>query len=74
MWELAHALGERGIRVPVIPVLLGAVLMVVAGYVGGAEALVVALALTVVAICVWRLGERDVGYVRDVTAGVFVAL
>ncbi len=74
VWELAHALGERGIRVPVIPVLLGAVLMVVAGYVGGAEALVVALALTVVAICVWRLGERDVGYVRDVTAGVFVAL
>jgi len=50
------------------------VLMVVAGYLGGPETLVVALALTVVAIWVWRLGERDAGYVRDVTAGVFVAL
>lgn len=74
VWELAHALGERGIRVPLVPVVLGSVLMVVAGYVGGPETLVVALGLTVVAIWVWRVGERDPGYLRDVTAGVFVAL
>lgn len=40
VWELAHALGERGIRVPLVPVVLGAVLMIVAGYVGDRKSVV----------------------------------
>ncbi|HSI94111.1 MAG TPA: phosphatidate cytidylyltransferase, partial [Jiangellaceae bacterium] len=73
VWELSTALAERDVRVPLVPVLLGSVLMVAAGYVGGPETLVVALGLTVVAVIVWRLGEPSAGYVRDTTAGVFVA-
>ncbi len=74
VWELSHALGQGDVRVPLVPVLLGGVLMVVAGYVGGPETLVVALGLTVIAVLVWRLGEPGAGYLRDTTAGVFVAL
>lgn len=74
VWELGHALGERGVRVPLVPVVLGAVLMVVTAYLGGMGSLVVSLGLTVVAVLVWRLGERSSGYLRDVTAGLFVAM
>ncbi|MGH8776882.1 MAG: phosphatidate cytidylyltransferase [Jiangellaceae bacterium] len=74
VWELAQALTARGVRVPLVPVLLGAVLMTLGAYVGGYQTLVVALGLTVVAALAWRLGEHDPGYSRDVTAGVFVAV
>jgi phosphatidate cytidylyltransferase len=74
VWELGQALAVRGIRVPVVPVLLGSVLMVVGAFVGGYQTLVVALGLTVVAVLVWRLGDQAPGYVRDVTAGVFAAV
>lgn len=72
--ELAAALAVRGIRIPLVPVLLGTVAMVVGGYLGGTEVLVVALALTLLAVLVWRLGDSSVGFVRDSTAGAFAAL
>jgi phosphatidate cytidylyltransferase len=74
VWELSHALGQRGVRVPLVPVLLGAPLMIVTAFTGGPDTLIVTLGLTVAAVVVWRLGERHAGYVRDVTAGLFVAL
>jgi phosphatidate cytidylyltransferase len=74
VWELGQALASRGTRLPLVPVLLGSVLMVVGAYVGGYQTLVVALGLTVVAVLAWRLGEREHGYSRDVTAGLFVAV
>lgn len=74
VWELSQALGEAGVRVPVMPVVLGSVLMVAAGYVGGPESLAVGLGLTAVAVVVWRLGDPGAGYVRDTTAGLFVAV
>ncbi|HEX6196433.1 MAG TPA: phosphatidate cytidylyltransferase [Jiangellaceae bacterium] len=74
VWELSHALGRRGIRVPLVPVLLSAVLLAVAAFIGGPDALTAALGLSVVAVLIWRLGERDAGYARDVAAGIFVTL
>jgi len=74
VWELSRALGEAGVRVPVVPVLLGSVLMIIAGYVGGPDSLAVGLGLTAVAVIVWRLGESGDGYLRDTTAGLFVAM
>ena len=41
---------------------------------GGPEAMVVALALTVLATMVWRLPDDPPGYIRDVTSGIFVTL
>jgi phosphatidate cytidylyltransferase len=72
--ELSRALRPAGVRLPLFPLLAGVVAMLVGAYVGRTPALAGALGLTTLAVCVGRLpGGRD-GYVRDVTAGVFVAL
>lgn len=74
VWELANALAVREVRLPVIPLGLGAIAMLVSTYVGGAESLVVALTLTLLALALWRLPEGGSGYLRDVTSGAFCAL
>jgi phosphatidate cytidylyltransferase len=74
LWELSNALASSRINVPLVPVLLGAVAMLVAAYAGGSEPLLVALAITVLGVMVWRLLEPPEGSVGDVTAGVFAAL
>jgi phosphatidate cytidylyltransferase len=73
VWELANALGSKGIRPPLVPLGVGTVAMIVASYLGGEQALVVALALTVLGVIVWRLTEGPDGYVQDMTAGIFAA-
>jgi phosphatidate cytidylyltransferase len=74
VWELTQALAGRGIAAPVVPVGVGAVAMIVGAYLGGSQALVVALALTVLGVIVWRLTDGPGGYVKDMTAGVFTAV
>jgi phosphatidate cytidylyltransferase len=74
VWELATALGARSIQVPVVPVVLGAVLMLVGAYLGGGSPLMVGLGLTVAAVCAWRLGDSRPGYLRDVSAGIFTSV
>ncbi|MFD5591984.1 phosphatidate cytidylyltransferase [Streptomyces griseorubiginosus] len=74
LWELTSRLQERkGIRAPLVPLALGGAAMVVAGYVRGAEGAWVAMALTALAVLVWRMTEPPEGYLKDVTAGVFAA-
>ncbi|MEU6354302.1 phosphatidate cytidylyltransferase [Streptomyces sp. NPDC047072] len=74
LWELTSRLAERkGIKAPLVPLALGGAAMVVAGYVRGAEGAWVAMALTALAVLVWRMTEPPEGYLKDVTAGVFVA-
>jgi phosphatidate cytidylyltransferase len=74
VWELSNALKAERIRVPVVPVVVGALSITGAGYAGGSEPMLVALTLTVMATLLWRLPENPDGYVRDVTAGVFVTM
>ncbi|MEU0408732.1 phosphatidate cytidylyltransferase [Streptomyces griseorubiginosus] len=74
LWELTSRLQERkGIKAPLVPLALGGAAMVVAGYVRDAEGAWVAMALTALAVLVWRMTEPPEGYLRDVTAGVFAA-
>ncbi|WP_306963159.1 phosphatidate cytidylyltransferase [Streptomyces afghaniensis] len=74
LWELTKRLDERkGIRAPLVPLALGGAAMVVAGYVRGAEGAWVAMALTALAVLVWRMTEPPENYLRDVAAGVFAA-
>ncbi|MER7895335.1 phosphatidate cytidylyltransferase [Streptomyces sp. NPDC096046] len=74
LWELTTRLEERkGIRAPLVPLALGGAAMIVAGYVRGAEGAWVAMALTALAVLVWRMTEPPEGYLRDVTAGLFAA-
>jgi phosphatidate cytidylyltransferase len=74
VWELTHAFAADRIRVPVVPLAVGAAAIVVSAYAGGSEAMLVALALTVLAVMLWRAPENPNGYVRDVTASTFAAL
>ncbi|MEU3840597.1 phosphatidate cytidylyltransferase [Streptomyces sp. NPDC028635] len=74
LWELTSRLQERKeIRAPLVPLAIGGAAMVVAGYVRGAEGAWVAMALTALAVLVWRMTEPPEGYLKDVTAGVFAA-
>ncbi|MER5597736.1 phosphatidate cytidylyltransferase [Streptomyces sp. NPDC002265] len=74
LWELTSRLQERKeIKAPLVPLAVGGAAMVVAGYVSGAEGAWVAMALTSLAVLVWRMTEPPEGYLKDVTAGVFAA-
>ncbi|MFI0577274.1 phosphatidate cytidylyltransferase [Streptomyces tendae] len=74
LWELTSRLQERkGIKAPLVPLAIGGAAMVVAGYARGAEGAWVAMALTALAVLVWRMTEPPEGYLRDVTAGLFAA-
>lgn len=74
LWELTTRLDERkGIRIPLVPLTVGGAAMVVAGYVRGTEGAWFAMAVTALALLVWRMAEPPENYLRDVTAGIFAA-
>ncbi|MGO4456314.1 phosphatidate cytidylyltransferase [Streptomyces sp. M-16] len=74
LWELTSRLQEKkGIKAPLVPLAVGGAAMVIAGYVRGAEGAWVAMALTALAVLVWRMTEAPEDYLKDVTAGVFAA-
>lgn len=72
--ELTNAFAAGRVRLPLVPVSVGAIAVLVAAYVGGTEPLLVALTLTFLAVMLWRLPENPAGYVRDVTAGIFATV
>ncbi|MFI6288807.1 phosphatidate cytidylyltransferase [Streptomyces sp. NPDC051018] len=74
LWELTSRLQERKqIKAPLVPLAVGGAAMVVAGYARGAEGAWVAMALTSLAVLIWRMTEPPEGYLKDVTAGIFAA-
>ena len=74
VWELRAALLTKDIAIPFEPLVIGAVVMLLGAYVGGAPALVTALAVTALGSMLWRLRGGVAGFVRDATAGVFTAV
>jgi phosphatidate cytidylyltransferase len=74
VWELKQAFAEKEIVLPFEPLVAGAVVMLVGGYIWGAPALVTALAVTALGSMLWRLRGGVAGFVRDATAGVFTAV
>ncbi|KJK58802.1 phosphatidate cytidylyltransferase [Saccharothrix sp. ST-888] len=74
VWELSSRLTERkGIAAPLYPLLAGAVAMPALGYWAGAQWAAAALAVTGLAIMVWRMKQPPENYLRDITAGIFTA-
>jgi len=71
LWELRQALLERGISLPLVPIVAGGAAMFTLAYWYGAQAALAALAVTVVVLLAWRLPGGATGYLRDVTASVF---
>jgi phosphatidate cytidylyltransferase len=71
LWELRHALADRGISLPLIPLAAGGAAMFTLAYWYGAEPALAALAGTVLVLMAWRLPGGPKGYLRDLTASVF---
>jgi phosphatidate cytidylyltransferase len=71
--ELRTALTVASVRLPVVPVAIGGAGMLVGAYYVGADAVAVGMALTLVGVAVWRLTGGAEGFVRDASAGAFVA-
>jgi phosphatidate cytidylyltransferase len=71
-WELRRAIATRGMVIPLVPLLLGAVGMLVSAYLRGAEALVVTFGLTIVGLLVWRVADGLAGAARDLSASALV--
>jgi phosphatidate cytidylyltransferase len=71
LWELRHALADRGISLPLIPIVAGGAAMFTLAYWYGAQPALAALAVTVLVLMAWRLPGGPVGYLRDLTASVF---
>ncbi|WP_226344630.1 phosphatidate cytidylyltransferase [Agilicoccus flavus] len=72
-WELCQGLAAGKIRVPALPVLVGAAVMIPAAYLGGPVALMVAFGLTILAVVCWRTTMGLPGAARDIGGGAFVA-
>jgi phosphatidate cytidylyltransferase len=74
VWELVRAVGRAEARPPLVPLLAGVVAMDLLAWFRGAGALAVAFLLTALGCLVWRLAEGPVGYLRDTSTAVLVAL
>jgi phosphatidate cytidylyltransferase len=73
IYEVVASLRRLGALPPLLPLTVGGVAMVVVAYRNGAEALFLALVLTVLACLAWRLADPAEGFLRDVAASTFVA-
>ena len=73
-WEMARAVRATGASSPRTPLLAGGVVMAGLAWFGGAEALTLGLAITAVAVFIWRLSDGPVGYQRDVGAALLIAV
>jgi phosphatidate cytidylyltransferase len=72
--ELTRALEKGGFRAPLVPLLVGTVLIEFLAWTRGPTGLVVGFLATVLAVLLWRLADGPAGYLRDSAAGVLVAL
>ena len=72
IWELSTALATASIRIPRMPLAVGGTAMLVAAWLGGADALVGHLGFSVLLVLVWRMVDGAQGFVRDVSAAIFV--
>lgn len=74
IYEMVRAVGTVEARPPLVPLLVGGLVMDVAAWFHGPNGLVTGLLLTVLGVVVWRLTEGVVGFQRDVSAAAFICL
>jgi phosphatidate cytidylyltransferase len=74
VWEMVRAVGVQKARPPLVPLLIGAPLMVCLAWFGGAERLTLGLVATLLLVFVWRFADGVPHYQRDVTAAALIAV
>ena len=72
--ELTRALRAGRFAPPLVPLLIGALIMEGLAWSRGPTGLVVGFLLTALAVLLWRLGDGPAGYLKDAASGVLVAL
>ena len=72
VYELASAVRSAGVVLPIVPIVAGSAIMLVAAYLDGPDTLAVAYSLTIVVVVAARLGVTRQGLVRDTVVAVFV--
>jgi phosphatidate cytidylyltransferase len=72
MRELITAFASRDIKVARLPAYLAVLVFPTISYLYGPEPIVVALGIAVIVVLLWRIRRGTAGYVRDVTASVFL--
>jgi phosphatidate cytidylyltransferase len=70
--EFVSAFQGRNIRVARTPVYLSILTFPAISYIWGPTAIVIALGIAIIAVLIWRLRRGTDGYVRDVTASIFL--
>jgi phosphatidate cytidylyltransferase len=73
-FELSRAIGTAGVRVALLPVLVGGLATLAAAWWRGPDGLVLGILLSAVAVLIWRIGDGAVGYLRDAGASFLVLL
>lgn len=75
IWELRGTLATAaGITISWIPIMVGAAATLILAWPYGYLAQVVGICLTVLACMIWRLPGGQVGYLKDLSASVFVVI
>lgn len=72
VWELRRGLLAKDVDLPEQPLMLGGIVMVTTAYFWGTDALVVASAVTGLVTMLWLLRRGVDGFVKNVTASIFV--
>ena len=72
LWEMARAFRANGINVPLVPIAAAGAAMWLCEYWWTNRAVLASLVLAVVVILAWRLTRGPDGYLRDVSASVFL--
>jgi phosphatidate cytidylyltransferase len=74
LWELSRAVRNREICVPLPPLAAGGAAMLALGYWQGSRDALATLAVTFIVMLAWRLPGGSIGYLRDITGGIFTLI
>lgn len=74
VWEVNRAIGSKGIKAPLTPVMVGALAMPASAYFAGAEGLLFALVASAGATVLWRSLDPAPGAVKSILSGVFTLM
>ena len=74
IWEMVRALRVTGANPPLVPLLAGGALITGLTWYSGPDALLLALAVTILATIVWRLADGAAALRRDLTASILIAV
>ncbi|WP_306418910.1 phosphatidate cytidylyltransferase [Arthrobacter sp. GMC3] len=71
VWEVTRAIGTKGIKAPLTPVMIGSLAMPASAYFAGSEGLLFALVASAGATLLWRSLDPEPGALKSILAGIF---